>query len=258
MQHYLKRILKMSYTSRHLSVANPLPATASAPLFDIRSKRPNISLLTETAVVTIIAIIAVRILGTSSIIKTSWFVVAPGILITAALVPTVITRRDFVGIGFNKSQIRHSLSLLGWACIAAFPPMVLGLWLMSYWGFELPLRAVMPPAQGWFCWLFYQFMYISVAEEVFFRGYIQDNILRLTGTIAQERQRLLQWISIVISAGCFTAAHIMVQGKIISVLIFLPGLVLGWLFVRTRSLLAPILFHGLANTIYLCAIGALV
>jgi len=247
----------MSCASRQLSVANPLPTTASAQLFDIRSKRPNISLLTETAIVAIAAIMAIRILDASSIIKTSWFV-APGILIAAALVPTVITRRDFAGIGFNKRQIHHSLSLLGWACIATFPPMVLGLWLMRYWGFELPLRAVTPPAQGWFAWLFYQFMYIGVAEEVFFRGYIQDNILRLTGVIVKERQRLLQWISIIISAACFTAAHIIVHGKIISVLIFLPGLVLGWLFIRTRSLLAPILFHGLANATYLCLTAVLV
>jgi membrane protease YdiL (CAAX protease family) len=247
----------MSYTSGQLSVANPLPTTVSAPLFDVGSKRFKKSLLTETTIITFITIMAVRIFGTGSIIKASWFMV-PCILIAAALVPTVITRRDFVEIGFNKNQTRHSLSLLGWACITTFPPMVLGLWLMRYLGFDLPLRAVMPPEQGWFCWLFYQFMYISVAEEVFFRGYIQDNILRLTGTKAQDRRRLLQWISIIISAGCFTAAHIIVQGQIISVLIFLPGLVLGWLFIRTRSLLAPILFHGLANTTYLCVIGALV
>ena len=247
----------MNYDYRQLSIANPLPTNVSAPLFDVGSKRFNKSLLTETAFVTIIAIMIIRILDTSSIIKASWFVVAPGILIMAALVPTVITRRDFAGIGFNKSQIHHSLSLLGWACIATFPPMVLGLWLMRYLGFDLPLGSVMPPSQGWFCWMFYQFMYISVAEEVFFRGYIQDNILRLTGAKAQEKRWLLQWISIIISAGCFTAAHIIVQGKITSVLIFLPGLVLGWLFVRTRSLLAPILFHGLANTTYLYVIGAL-
>jgi membrane protease YdiL (CAAX protease family) len=101
-------------------------------------------------------------------------------------------------------------------------------------------------------------MYVGVAEEVFFRGYVQNNILRSTSTITQQRRRLLQWISIIISAGCFAAAHIIVQGKIISVLIFLPGLVLGWLFIRTRSLLAPILFHGLANTYYFCVAAVLI
>ncbi|MBW7992570.1 MAG: CPBP family intramembrane metalloprotease [Planctomycetes bacterium] len=53
---------------------------------------------------------------------------------------------------------------------------------------------------------------------------------------------------------CFSADSI-VQGRIILLLTFLPGLVLGWLFIRTKSLLAPILFHGLANTCY-CLMAA--
>jgi len=250
-------MLKMNHSSRQLSVANPLPTIGSAPLFGIRSKRLNTSLLMETAAVTIAAILAIMVFGATSIFKPTWFM-APGILIAAALVPTAIKRRDFAKIGFNNKQITHSLVLLGWACIATFPAMFCGLWLMRYWGLELPLRAVMPPAQGWSYWLFYQFMYIAVAEEVFFRGYVQNNILRLTSTIVQEQRRLLQWISIIISASCFAAAHIIIQGEIISVLTFLPGLVLGWLFIRTRSLLAPILFHGLANVYYFCVVAMFV
>ncbi len=222
----------------------------SAPLFGIRSNRLNTSLLIETTAVTIAVILAIKVFGTSSIFKTTWFV-APGILIASALVPTAITKREFAKIGFDKKQISHSLVLLGWACIATFPATFFGLWLMRYWGLELPLRAAMPPVQGWFSWLLFQFMYIAVAEEIFFRGYVQNNILRLTSAIVQERRRLLQWISIIISAVCFAVAHTIVQGEIISFLTFLPGLVLGWLFVRTRSLLAPILFHGLANVFYL-------
>jgi membrane protease YdiL (CAAX protease family) len=242
--------LTMIYTSGQLSVANPLPAIGSASLFGIRSKRLNIALITESAVVMIAAIMAIKVCGTSSIFKPTWFA-APGILIAAAIVPTVIKRRDFAWIGLNNKKIRHSLVLLGWVCIVTFPLMVCGLWLMRYWGLELPLRAVIPPVQGWFSWLFYQFMYVAVAEEAFFRGYVQNNILRLTGSIQQEQIKLLQWISIIISAACFAAAHTIVQGELMSVLTFLPGLVLGWLFVRTRSLLAPILFHGLANVFYL-------
>lgn len=250
-------MLKMSYPSRQLSIANPLPAIGSAPLFGIRSRQLNVSLLLETAAVTIAAILAIKVFSTSSIFKPTW-IVAPGILIAAALVPTAIQRRNFARIGFNNKQISHSLVLLGWACITTFPLMVCGLWLMRYWGLELPMRAVKPPAQGWFNWLLYQFMYIAVAEEIFFRGYVQNNILRLTGSIQQERLRLIQWVSIIISAACFAAAHTIIQGEIIAVLTFLPGLVLGWLFVRTRSLLAPILFHGLANVSYLCVAAMLV
>ena len=249
-------MLRMNCPSRQLSVANPLPTIGSAPLFDILSKRVNISVLMETVAVTIIAILVIKVFSASSIFKQTWLV-TPGILIAAALVPTAIKRRDFAKIGFNNKQITHSLVLLGWACIVTFPAMFCGLWLMRYWGL-VPLRAVMPPAQGWFYWLFYQFMYVAVAEEVFFRGYVQNNILRLTGSIQQERLRLIQWTSIIISAACFAAAHTIVQGELYSVLTFLPGLVLGWLFVRTRSLLAPILFHGLANVSYLCVAAMLV
>ncbi|MFB0555165.1 MAG: type II CAAX prenyl endopeptidase Rce1 family protein [Phycisphaerae bacterium] len=37
----------------------------------------------------------------------------------------------------------------------------------------------------------------------------------------------------------------------ISVLIFLSGLIFGWLFIQARSLLVPILSYGLANACYL-------
>ena len=244
----------MSHSSRQLNSVDTLPTTGSAPLFCIRSE--NISLLMETAIVTVTAILAIKVISTNSVFKQTWFV-TPVILIAAAFIPAAINKRDFAGIGFNNKQIRCSLAPLGWACIVTFPLMVCGLWLMRYWGL-VPLRAVIPPAQGWFYWLFYQFMYVAVAEEVFFRGYVQNNILRLTGSKQQEQLRLIQWTSIIISAAFFAAAHTIVQGELYSVLTFLPGLVLGWLFVRTRSLLAPILFHGLANASYLCVAAMLV
>jgi len=49
-------------------------------------------------------------------------------------------------------------------------------------------------------------------------------------------------------AACFAVAHIIVQGRIILVLTFLPGLVPGWLFIRTKLPLAPILFHSMGQT----------
>ena len=245
----------MSYLSRQLSAVNSLPTTGSAPLFCIRSK--NTSLIIETAIVTTAAILAIKAISLSSVFKDTWFV-TPGILIAAALTPTLIKKRNFTRIAFSNKQIRDSLILLGWACIITFPLMVLGVWLARYLSLELPLSVVIPPVQGWFSWLLYQFMYVAIAEEVFFRGYVHNNVLRITESINKERRGLQQWLSIIISAACFAAAHTMVRGELMSVLTFLPGLVLGWLFVRTRSLLAPILFHGLANVAYLCAAAMLV
>ena len=233
----------MGYLSSQLSIANSLPTIESAPFLNKRLKRLDMSLLVEIALVTTAAVSAIKIFSAS------WFM-APGIFIAAALTPIAIKRGEFAKIGFNIRQIRHSLVVLGWTCVAVFPPMFSCCWLLKSYGLELPLRPVLPQNQVWVYWLFYQFMYVAVAEEVFFRGYVQSNILRLTNPVMSKLPRLQQWTCIAISAAVFAVAHIIIQGKIISVLTFLPGLILGWLLIRTKSLLAPILFHGLANTFY--------
>ncbi len=240
----------MGDQSGQLSIANSPPNTESVPLFTKGLKRFNISLLTETTLITITAILAIRLLAASSISNAAWLV-SPGILVIAALIPTMIRRAEFPKIGLNTRQIGPTLLVICRTCVVVFPALFAGLWLLKSFGLGLPLQPVQPKEQGLVSWLFYQFMYVAVAEEVFFRGYVQSNILRLTNTGKDGQHRLWKWLSIVLSAACFAIAHIIVWGQIISVLTFLPSLICSWLFIRTRSLLAPILFHGLANTCYL-------
>jgi len=247
-------MLKMGDQSGQLSIVDSPPTAESVSLFTKGFKRFNIFLLTETALVTIAAILAVRLLATSSISRAAWFV-GPGIFVAAALTPTVIRRVEFPKIGLNISQIGPTLIVVCRTCVVVFSALFVGLWLLESFGLGLPLQPVQPTEQGWISWLFYQFMYVAIAEEVFFRGYVQSNILRLTNPSKNGQRRLWKWLSIVLTAACFAVAHIIIQGKVILVLTFLPGLILGWLFIRTRSLLAPILFHGLANTCY-CVMAA--
>jgi len=247
----------MAYPSSQLTIPNPLPTDYLGGQVGANSKRLDISLLTETILVTITAVSAVALFNYGTHISKSAWLIVPGILMTAAFIPTAIKKRRFAEIGSSISQIKHSLAVLGWTCIAVFPVTFFALWLLKHYGLELPPKPVLPQNHQWFCWLIYQFMYVAVAEEVFFRGYLQSNILRLAGTVIAGQYRLQQWTSIVLSAAFFALAHIAVQGHIISVLTFLPGLILGWLFIRTKLLLAPILFHGLANIYYFIAISAL-
>ena len=240
----------MGDQSGQLSIVNSPPTAEPVPLFTKGLKRFNIFLFTETALVTIAAILTIRLLAASSISRVAWFV-SPGILIAAALIPTAIKRAEFPKIGFNIRQISPTLLVVCRTCVVVFPALFAGLWLLKSFGLGLPLQPVQPKEQGWISWLFYQFMYVAVAEEVFFRGYVQRNILILTNPSKDGQYRLWKWLSIVLSAACFAVAHIIVFRQIILVLTILPGLVLGWLFIRTKSLLAPILFHGLANICYL-------
>ena len=238
----------MSFLSSQLSAADSLPSIESVSFLTNRVKRLDTLLLAETVLITIAAVLAIKIFSVN------WFV-TPCILVSAALIPTIIKKSGLSEIGLSFRETRHSLIVLGWSCLAVFPAMFCGLWLLKFYGLNFPLRPILPQNQEWVSWIFYQFMYVAVAEEVFFRGFLQGNILRLMNTVMARRPALRRWVSIVISAACFAAAHIILQGRIISVLTFLPGLVLGWLFIRTKSLLAPILFHGLANMSYYVMAG---
>ncbi len=238
--------LSMDAASGQSNTAHHLPAVEKVRLA-VRTKRLDMSLLMETILVTIAAILAVRITEQSSLANWSF---APAILIACSLIATIARKNKVSELGLNLNRVGLSLRLLCWSCLTVFPITFLLLWLMRSFGWALPLRAALPQNQPWLTLLVYQFMYVAVAEEVFFRGYVQSNILRLTAAAPHRHSGPQVWISVVVSAGLFAAAHFVIQGQIVSILTFLPGLLLGWLFVRTRSLLAPILFHGLANTCY--------
>ena len=232
----------------------PEEGSSRSPCNSLR--RLDTPLLTETVLVTISVILAFGVLRLGYFSTINWLV-APVVLVAAALIPTVIKGRKLAQIGFDASHIGASLRLLSVVCLVVFPMTFLFLWVLNLFGLELPLRTMLLPGQWWFSWLLYQFLYVGAAEEVFFRGYIQSNVLRLTDTIKSPQSWAQQWTVIVLSAAFFAAAHIVLQGHIIAALTFLPGLVLGWLFARTKSLLAPILFHGLANTYYCLVLSIL-
>lgn len=60
----------------------------------------------------------------------------------------------------------------------------------------------------------------------------------------------IEILGIVLIACIFAVSHVLVLGNVSSMVTFFPGFVFGWLFVRTKSLIAPVLFHGLANAGY--------
>ncbi len=238
----------MNDSPGHAGVANLSTGLSLAEPARTTSNRAAGYLLAETVSMTAFVILAILLLGQSCISNALWLV-TPAVLVTAATVPTIAGKERFARIGLDIRRIKSAVSIVSRTCIVVFPATFAGQWLLRFYGLELPLRVALPQNQPWFSWVLYQFLYVAVAEEVFFRGYLQSNILRLTNT-TKWRCGLQNWASIVLSAACFAGAHAIVQGQATSLLTFLPGLILGWLFIRTRTLLAPILFHGMANTCY--------
>lgn len=180
----------------------------------------------------------------------NWFFV-PAILLAAAVIPTKIKKQKLSEIGFNLTNPGLSIKLVCCVCLITFPLVLLGWLVLEWFGYHPLLYQLMPIKQTWLSFIFYQFMYVAVAEEVFFRGYVQTNISQLVKASFFPRTDKHIWPVIVLSAGVFALAHIIVKGQIIAGLTFVPGLVLAWLFHRSRSLIAPVLFHGLANIYWL-------
>lgn len=239
----------MKDLSRQLSFNDTMSANRSACFF--RGKMQfDILLLIETIVVTTVIIAAVRFCYARWDLTHNWLFI-PLILISAALIPSIIKTSKLSDISAMFKQPKYSLIILGWTCLAVLPVSFCLLWLLRMFDMSFPLSPQLHRSQSLINWLIYQLLYVAVAEEVFFRGYVQGNIERLITPLFGKQIKVQQWSVIIISAACFAAAHIIVCGQIISALVFLPGLILGWLFFKTKSLIAPILFHAIANIFYL-------
>jgi len=119
-------------------------------------------------------------------------------------------------------------------------------------GWLFPVAA---PSGDRLAWILSQFVQVAFCEELFFRGYVQGRVRLLLQPVCVGRDYVLATASIAISSGVFATAHCVVWGSWVGIMTFFPGLVLGWLFWRTRGLLEPVLFHGLANIGYVALLS---
>ena len=208
----------------------------------------RVLILIEIVCVTVVTIMLIKLLRNNLNGQGTWFV-APFVLIMAAVVPTRLRKRSFAEIGLRIGRLGLIFRMLCAACVIVFPLLLAGVFLLKHFEVQLLLCPVIPE-NGWISWLVYQFMYIAVAEEMFFRGYLQSNVLCLLTTSIQKNRVFLNLIGIIVSAIVFAISHSVILGSVMPMITFFPGLIFGWLFVKTESLLAPILFHGLANIYY--------
>jgi membrane protease YdiL (CAAX protease family) len=209
----------------------------------------NALLLLETILVTVATIGVIRLSFSRGIADINTQMI-PAVLMAAALVPTAIRGRRLKEIGLNINNIGLSARLLFWASFLILPSVFLVLWLLQLCGFNLLLQQIAPRQSLSVGWIAHQFLYAAIPEEVFFRGYLQTNILTMAKRLIVRHHALQRSVAVFASALCFAAAHVVISSQITGILTFFPGLVFGWLFLRTRSLVAPVLFHGLANTCY--------
>jgi hypothetical protein len=133
-------MLKMGYQSRQLSIANSLPRTESVRLLSKGVMRFNVSLLIETTLVTIAAILVIRLFAASFISRTAWLV-SPGILVAVALIPTAIRRYEFPKIDLNIRQIVFAVLVVCRTCIVVFFSFICGFAAAEIFRFWIAIAA---------------------------------------------------------------------------------------------------------------------
>lgn len=97
-----------------------------------------------------------------------------------------------------------------------------------------------------FTFFIIQFLLVAIPEEVFFRGYLQEEFGN-------------NYRAIIIVSLLFAVAHLLLvcaMGGGVSVCIqngltFFPSLVMGYLYMKTGTLWSSILFHCLANILHI-------
>ena len=132
-------------------------------------------------------------------------------------------------------------AVIVWAVLLAVGSMIPSEQLVEWMHFEMPeemtkmMEGVMKKPLG--------YVVIGIlaplAEEVVFRGAILRKLLAMMPTGRH-------WVAIAISALIFGIVHFNLPQGIHA---FLIGLLLGWMYYRTRSIIPGIVFHWINNTI---------
>jgi membrane protease YdiL (CAAX protease family) len=89
-------------------------------------------------------------------------------------------------------------------------------------------------------YIIFQLLSVSLPEEFFFRGFLQDSIGR-------------NFRAVLLVSLLFSIAHLpraIFFNEWISLLSFFPSIVMGWLYMKTNNILPGTIFHLLANLVY--------
>ena len=197
------------------------------------------------------------------VLLTCWFVGQGGLL--GSSVPPVLFFVVGLGIPLVRGRSHwcqglwsrspgRDLALLAGTLVTAFFLLYVGLRTVQSFAWTVPLME--PPIKGqWALWAIRQLTHVALPEEVFFRGYLLSTILLFCQKCRCLEPKTRQIVAIVGSALIFGVFHAIVWESGFALLTFFPGAVMGWLFLRTKSLIVPVLFHAMANIGYGIAVS---
>lgn len=180
-----------------------------------------------------------------------WFPAAGSALATVAVaiqlyVPLLRVRSGRVthrSLGLRLDRWRADLGWLLVAVVVVTPPYFYGFGWWVPWADEFVLR--LPP--GFVRVFFLETLIIAFAEELFFRGYLQEQWTRLDP--AGWRASGVAFRPLVLTSVVFALVHFAGEYHPARLAVFFPSLAFGWLRAKTGSVVAATVFHAYCNAL---------
>jgi len=192
-----------------------------------------------------LALIPLYILFTSSL---PWFFINQQYLLPAVY-STILAlclwhiyqkKLSFSALGFKKNKWLKYV-LIG---IAIGIPMGVGEYFVIYPAPVFPTFEVKYLLRD----LFYMVCFVGLGEELLFRGLLQRDLTNALGW---------KW-GVVLASLMFAVMHLTWRSIPELFFVFLAGMILGYLYYKTKSLVAPIVMHGIGNVILVAIMPYLV
>jgi membrane protease YdiL (CAAX protease family) len=166
----------------------------------------------------------------------------PTLWVLTPLLPIVLEKRRPADYGLSLERpgsLRFHFVVTG----GVFVPYVIGYWLSAHLMRGASFHFALPPDFGHA--VVYQFLLIGLPEEFFFRGYLQTQFDRALGTPHSLFGARWGW-GLPLVALLFAACHTL-DGGLLRLIVFVPGLWFGWLRARTGTILVPATYHAASN-----------
>ncbi|MFQ5823254.1 MAG: type II CAAX prenyl endopeptidase Rce1 family protein [bacterium] len=205
----------------------------------------------EILAVTVMTIVLLLIITKSNLFRKYFAYRQSFALAIWIYIPTLvilIRGRNFEDYGITLKRWKKSLQEVGILSLIVLPPYVIAFYMIESYFNSATFRLTI--SDEFLARTVFLILFISLPEEYFFRGYLQTELNRVFG----KKHRMLGvnfGIGLILSAIIFGLVHALLGGGWPALLTIFSGLLFGWLREKTGGILAPTLFHGLGNVVYL-------
>ena len=145
-------------------------------------------------------------------------------------------------------DLKPALRLALIAALVTFPLFSFLYWV---WSKFVNLGGIMRMTPlAWVSILIFQFFYVALPEELFYRGYLMGKLNRVSPPVLTVF-KVPFGFAVPVSAVLFAFGHFLINFSFPRLGVFFPALIFGWMREKTGGILAPAIYHALCNILVL-------